>query len=640
MAAIWRFFVSFWKWILIILLVLIILLAGSAWYLSSRWKPLLDSQLKQLVLNSSDSLYRVEYTDLKINLISGNASLKNLKLIPDEDRYRELESLKRAPDNMYNLQVESFDLVNFHPRKLYDTRKLDVDKIVIDHPKMIIINKRQAYNKEADTAAKKSLYQMISKSLKEVRISDIQLKDIDFVLINKSAKVEKKTAIKDLNLTVTDFLLDSLSENDKDRFYHTRNVDVELKNYKIATADSLYFLKFKSVKFSTSGRSLVMDNAQMEPRYSIPAFYRKVKMSKDRFDIRFNQIVLKGIDLDKLKKDQSFFASRMVLADGKVGIYNTNALTKKVTNKTGKFPHQQLQKLALDLRIDTLQLRKTQITYQEFNKKTGKTGTISFANTRGAIYNITNERSALAKNKFMKAELSTLFMGKANLHVTFNFNLTDKNGAFSSTGTLGTMDGRALNQVTNPLAMVTVQSLNIRKLQFNIRANERVARGTVRFYYSNLNVQLLKIDDETGLLKKQGLVSGIANTFVLNVGNPDPKNKNVFTVGNIYYQRPASFAFFKFYWKSLLEGVKESVGVSRERENRIKNVVSKVGEVVSGVKSDFEALKDKMRENKQERIKKRAIKKKERQEKKAEDEKEEAEEKKLESKKDSVTTGN
>jgi len=635
MAAIWRFFVSFWKWILIILLVLLILLAGGAWYLSSRWKPLLDTQLKQLVLNSSDSLYRVEYTDLNINLISGNASLKNLKLIPDENRYRELEILKRAPDNMYNLQVESFDLVNFHPRKLYDTRKLNVDKIVIDQPKMIITNKRQPYNREADTTSKKSLYQMISKSLKEIRIADIQLKDIDFVLINKSTPKEKKTAIKNLNLTVTDFLLDSLSEKDKDRFYHTRNVDVELKNYKIATADSLYFLRFKSVKFSTKGRSLVMDDARMEPRYKIPAFYRKVKMSKDRFDIRFNQIVLKGIDLEKLKQEQRFFVTRMVLADGMVGIYNTNALPKKVENKTGKFPHQQLQKLALDLRIDTLQLRRIQIAYQEFNSKTGKTGTISFANTRGAIYNITNDRPALAKNKFMRAELSTLFMGKSNLHVTFNFNLTDKNGAFTSTGTLGAMDGRALNQVTNPLAMVTVQSLNVRKLQFNIRANEKVARGTVRFYYSNLNVQLLKIDDETGRLKKQGLVSGIANTFVLNVGNPDPKNNNVFTVGNIYLRRPPSFAFFKFYWKSLLEGVKESVGVSREKENRIRNVASKVGEVVSGVKSDFEALKGKMRENKLERVKKRELKKKEKKLKKAQKE----EEKELEAKKDSAGSG-
>ncbi|EOR95292.1 hypothetical protein ADIARSV_1523 [Arcticibacter svalbardensis MN12-7] len=550
----------------------------------------------------------MEYTGLKINLLTGNASLKNVKLIPDTARYKELERLKRAPDNLYNLQVESFDLVRFHPSRLYDSRRLNINSIIIDHPKMIITNKRQPYNKVADTVKKKSLYQMISKALKEVRVGEIQLKEIDFTLINNSNKKSKTTAIKNLNLNVNDLLIDSLSENDKNRFYHTKNVDIELKDYKIATPDSLYYLKFKSLKFSTLQRKLVLNGAQMQPRYTIPAFYRKVGMSKDRFDISFNQIVVTNIDLDQLNREQRFYAGRFILADGKISIYNTNAFPKRPSNKTGKFPHQQLQKLALDLKIDTLQLRRIQISYREFNRVTGKTGSVNFANTRGNIYNVTNDAKALAKNKFMRAQLSTLFMSKANLYVTFNFNLTDKLGAFSSTGTLGAMNGIALNQITDPLAMVHVKSLSIRKMQFNITANQNVARGSMRFYYHNLNVQLMKKDVETGLVKKQGFVSGIANTFVLNDSNPIGKD-NKFTVGNIYFKRPASFAFFKFYVKSVLEGVKGSVGISKEREQSIKKISRKVSGIISDVKSGIEALKAKRKENRIERQEKRKIKK-------------------------------
>ncbi|WP_040299382.1 hypothetical protein [Arcticibacter svalbardensis] len=608
MASFIRFFLNFWKWILIIIVVLLMILGGVAWYLSNKWKPLLDTQIKQLVLDSSDSLYRVEYTGLKINLLTGNASLKNVKLIPDTARYKELERLKRAPDNLYNLQVESFDLVRFHPSRLYDSRRLNINSIIIDHPKMIITNKRQPYNKVADTVKKKSLYQMISKALKEVRVGEIQLKEIDFTLINNSNKKSKTTAIKNLNLNVNDLLIDSLSENDKNRFYHTKNVDIELKDYKIATPDSLYYLKFKSLKFSTLQRKLVLNGAQMQPRYTIPAFYRKVGMSKDRFDISFNQIVVTNIDLDQLNREQRFYAGRFILADGKISIYNTNAFPKRPSNKTGKFPHQQLQKLALDLKIDTLQLRRIQISYREFNRVTGKTGSVNFANTRGNIYNVTNDAKALAKNKFMRAQLSTLFMSKANLYVTFNFNLTDKLGAFSSTGTLGAMNGIALNQITDPLAMVHVKSLSIRKMQFNITANQNVARGSMRFYYHNLNVQLMKKDVETGLVKKQGFVSGIANTFVLNDSNPIGKD-NKFTVGNIYFKRPASFAFFKFYVKSVLEGVKGSVGISKEREQSIKKISRKVSGIISDVKSGIEALKAKRKENRIERQEKRKIKK-------------------------------
>ncbi|WP_069658709.1 hypothetical protein [Arcticibacter eurypsychrophilus] len=618
MASFIRFFLNFWKWILIIILVLFLILGGIAWYLSNKWKPLLDAQIKQLVLDSSDSLYRVEYSGLKINLLTGNASLKNLKLIPDTARYKELERLKRAPDNLYNLQVESFDLVRFHPSRLYDSKKLNINSIIIDQPKMIITNKRQPYNKVADTVKKKTLYQMISKALKEVRVDEIQLKEIDFTFINNSNKKSKTTAIKNLNLNVNDLLIDSLSENDKNRFYHTKNVDIELKDYKIATPDSLYFLKFKTLKFSTLQRKLVLNGAQMQPRYTIPVFYRRVGKSKDRFDISFNQIVVTNIDLDQLNREQRFYAGRLILADGKVSIYNTNAFPKRPSNKTGKFPHQQLQKLALDLKIDTLQLRRINISYNEYNRVTRRTGVVNFANTRGSIYNVTNDAKALAKNKFMRARLSTLFMSKANLYVTFDFNLTDKAGAFSSTGTLGAMNGTSLNRITDPLAMVHIRSLNIRKMQFNMTANQNAARGSVRFYYTNLNIELMKKDAETGEVKKQGLVSGIANRFVLNESNPVKKD-NKFTVGSIYFKRPASFAFFKFYVKSLLEGVKGSVGISKEREQNIKKISRRVSGIINDVKFSIEALKERRKENKIERQEKRKLKRAEKELEKAKD---------------------
>src|SRR5690606_31461994 len=128
------------------------------------------------------------------------------------------------------------------------------------------------------------------------------------------------------------------------------------------------------------------------------------------------------------------YADKLILANGKVNIFNTNAWPKKIANKTGKFPHQQLQKLALDLKIDTLQLRGVNINYREFNRKTGKTGEVSFMNTRGNLYNVTNDSRTISKNHFLRAQISTMFLNRANLYVTFNFNLKDKEGAFTSTG--------------------------------------------------------------------------------------------------------------------------------------------------------------------------------------------------------------
>ena len=52
------------NWVLGILLFLILLIGGAALYISKQWKPILDSQLKALVISSSDSLI-----DLRRNVI-------------------------------------------------------------------------------------------------------------------------------------------------------------------------------------------------------------------------------------------------------------------------------------------------------------------------------------------------------------------------------------------------------------------------------------------------------------------------------------------------------------------------------------------------------------------------------------------
>jgi len=80
-----------WKWVIGIVVTLLILVVAGAWYLSRHWKPILDAQIKEAVMRSTDSLYVIGYDDLNFNLITGNASLKGFRLTVDSGRYAELE---------------------------------------------------------------------------------------------------------------------------------------------------------------------------------------------------------------------------------------------------------------------------------------------------------------------------------------------------------------------------------------------------------------------------------------------------------------------------------------------------------------------------------------------------------------------
>jgi hypothetical protein len=77
----------------IVILVFIFLLGATGWYLYKRyvagdkWKPLLQAKLKEMILQSTDSLYHIEYSNFDLDLASGDATLSDFKLIPDSAVY-------------------------------------------------------------------------------------------------------------------------------------------------------------------------------------------------------------------------------------------------------------------------------------------------------------------------------------------------------------------------------------------------------------------------------------------------------------------------------------------------------------------------------------------------------------------------
>jgi len=580
-------------------------IAGS--YLKKNWKPLLESQIKQAVINSSDSLYRIEYKNLDVNPINGNLKLIDFKLIPVMEVYEKLKLEEKAPDNVYQLEVDVLIIKNANAKEAVTTKKLNVKDIIIDHPKLIITNNRQAYNDTVTVARKKkNPYELIKDIFSELKINTIQLKDVDFTFINESNEKPKKTSLKNLDITITDLLIDSLSSQDSSRVYYTKNVDINIKNYQIATPDSLYFLKVDGLNFSTNKNLLSLKNIRLQPRFNKVAFHKKVGISKDRFDLTFNDILIKDMDFDLFLKQQKLYAKSLSINKAKVNVYNNNAYKKIRKDKTGKFPHQQLLKLALDMKIATVNLKDVDISYSEYDRKSGKTGKIEFKNTSGSIKNVANDAKSLANNSVMRADLDTRVFGKAHLKLKINFYMSSKIGAFDYSGTIGSFDGRMINQIVRPLGMAEINSVNIQKLAFNIKANQNTARGTVKFYYTDLNVNVLKREDN-GNLKKQGFVSTLANKFIIKKQNPNKKGE--FTEGRVLYTRPYYAGFFNYLWQSLFTGLKESVGVSREKESKLRKNAADVGQAVSEVKETINNIKENLKEKKEKRQERREEKK-------------------------------
>ncbi|WP_353197216.1 hypothetical protein [Parapedobacter defluvii] len=558
-----------WKWIIGIITSLLIIIVAGAWYLSRHWKPILDAQIKEAVIKSTDSLYLIGYDDLNFNLITGNASISSLRLTVDSTRYAELERQQQAPDNAYNIRIENLRIRSFHPRRILTGRRLQIDDIIIDTPDIHIVSKYHAYN---DTIVTKrdtqTLYQRISGILNEVSVHNIHLNDIRFKFSKQTDTTTNETVLNNLNVKVSDILIDSVSQFDTTRFYHTRAIEADVPGFRYETPDSFYYVSFDRLQIATLYKQVTLTGLKYAPTMSKDEFYKRKKMAKDMAVIAFPTIRLEDVDLQRFVSSQKLQAGSLHIDSGTVAISNDLRYPKQPTDKIGKSPHQLLLKMKQPLKIDSVVLNNIDISYAEVSRKYQKEGKITFDRTSGVFYNVTNDSLALIQNKTMRADLTTYLMDVGKLNVEFTFDMLDKRGAHTYKGLLGPMNGKPLNRILTPLLNAEVANANIKRVSFDVSADDYRSRGSLRFDYNNMKLNLLTTTDE-GKKGSMKVVSFLANSFIINDSNPDANGK--YHTGRINYTRPHTYSFFKTLWQSLLQGIKECAGISPERERKIMN---------------------------------------------------------------------
>src|SRR5690606_38404046 len=134
-----------------------------------------------------------------------------------------------------------------------------------------------------------------------------------------------------------------------------------------------------------------INRVEMKPRYSKAEFYEVAEKPTDRFDIAFDSLSIQNIDIPQLLEKQYFHATKLNIKKGFVEVYNNSNYRRAKKSKRGRDPHQQLQKLAWYFKIDTINLLKTAIVYEELSKVTQQVGKLSFNNSTVRFLNVTND---------------------------------------------------------------------------------------------------------------------------------------------------------------------------------------------------------------------------------------------------------
>ncbi|WP_291911633.1 hypothetical protein [Chitinophaga sp. CB10] len=542
----------------IILGVLIILILGTAWYLNQHWNKLIRTELKSYVQDLSDSLYRIEYKDVRLNVLSGSVTVEKASMLLDTPVYRKMLANQTAPSSIYLISVEKLELKYFKPWRYFRNNEIHAGVLRVTGPSIVMEQNANV----VDTSKPKTAYENISRKLKSILIGRLILDSTNFRY--RFTKKDSSTVVhqfKNLSVRVNDFLIDSLALNDPTRFLYARNYEIGMKDYVHRTKDSLYYLNVNGIRYVAAEQTLEIRQVELNPRYEKEAFQKKLGHQQDYYHLVLEDVHLKNLNPKRLMQDQQIWAHKLIINGGKLEVYRDRRLPMPPGDKLGQYPNQLLAKLRVPVAIDTLIGRRFSIHYMETSPESDRTGNLRFSNVNGRFLNLTNVDSLVKKNNHLTARLDAVLMNSGKLTAHFDFLLGSKTGNFSVSGELKDLNGRELNPVTKPLGKVEIRSCNINQLTFNIHGDERRAAGEVKLLYDHLKIAILKQNKDSKEFERKGLISLLANIMVVRDSNPLPGDQVRVTHPAI--QRDIQKSFFNLVWKTIFQGVKETVGADK-----------------------------------------------------------------------------
>jgi hypothetical protein len=553
------------KWLAGIFIFIFLAVGGMALYLSNKWKPMLKTAIENTVLNASDGLYKIKISDINVNLIGGSAFLDSIEIYPDTAVYRKMISQRIAPENIFELKIRKLDLENIKPWDIYFKRNLDMDAISIREPELKITYNRFK-NKIRKRKDNKTNYESIKDILNSAKVNSIFLNNIRFQYVDNSLAKPSVIKVDQLSIRANDILIDSASQYDSTRIFNAKDLIAELHSYRYATADSTYYIKLGKLRLSTLQKELLLSKVELVPRYEEMAFSNLFPKQHELYRINFDSILVQHLNYPDLIESRQIAAKSLSIKNGELYAFLNRGKPLKGIDKGENFPHVLLNKLNWNIIADKVNIKNVDINYAEYNPNSKSKGVIRFKNLNGNILNVTNDSVRLSKNKFANAYLNTAFMGYGNLNIHIKFDVSDRAGRFSYSGSVGAMPLSAINPISKPLAKILFSSGKLNRIDFSASGDRNGAKGKVKINYSDLSIKLLKQDSDNAF-KRMGLISLLANALIIKSENPS-KDEEI-RISYPTYERPDDGSFFNLMWKIIFLGFKESLGITKEKETEM-----------------------------------------------------------------------
>lgn len=487
----------------------------------------IKKQLPIIVNDKNKTAYNIHYEKIEVSLFSRNINATTLLISPKNQP-------KDSKNGLFS-KIESITIKHFNIWDLAFNDLIQAESIIINKPRVILYKKGEKLLNNSKSIKN----EIIEPFRKIVAVSNIYLNDgtVDVVSLDTDKPI---LSVKKIILKLEGILLTDATLKEK--------IPMRFEKY-VLVCDSLYykpsaFYAMNIGQISTEKNFLKIKKFSYLPEFSRKDFVKRLDKEKDIYTIKLDSAHIEKMDWG-FKNEKFFFKASSLIANHVDANIYRNKIPKDDLSKKYLYNHL-LRKIKFPLQIDTIQILKSKLVYEEEIDFSKGPGILNFDRFN---MQVTNLKSGFGYKKMadVKIKVNCLFMKNSPLDVDWSFNVLDLNDSFHIQGTIANFNVVAMERFTKPYINTTFTG-KFNKYHFNFYGNDATAKGNATLDYEDLKVKLFKKKDRE---KEAKLKTAVANLLLKN--DSDDKTKKA----DVELDRIQEKSFYNFLWRSIAESLKK-----------------------------------------------------------------------------------
>lgn len=490
-----------------------------------------ERALREVAAQADGNGYMIDFNSVQVSVFSGNISITGLSLRPVAaiDGKDSSAWYSASADEVELSGVEIWALIK---EKRLQVRHVFVRAPSIEHSYIPRKHKSAKAPRDRTPAGKKP-------GLGLVRIDTLRIDGANGGMIDRSKNAPSMQVgrldllVCGINVTLGDGSKPQVSLDAAELSMH--HMETELAPF--------YTFRIDSMKVQVPRDSSVIFGVHMIPSVDPNDYHKQVKFQTELYGLDIDTVLLGGFDLAAKLDEGILRAERLYVSGAAFSIHRDKSIPLPPERKRKPLLAERIVDLPMPLSLDTVELKRSSVTYHERLKRGEAYGSIAFTAINGRLTGIDNIDVEADAGVHLLGEAS---VGSSTATLDLRMPVLTGRTRLSAHVRLRDLPAREINRMTDELVHVNATAGRIHSVEMRMEGDDISAKGTVDIRYQDLHLEI----SET--IKHAGVFSFLANTVVRTSNMPGDKK---FKVGRFNVERRQEASVFNYIWLCLREGM-------------------------------------------------------------------------------------